>query len=117
MVPPYEVSEESVEQRTRVVAIRGELDMAAAPAFEERLLNCLSGETPVILDLSDVSFMDSTAIGALISVRKKANMTRGRFAVVVPPGDVERMLRITRLDTAFDIVPTRSEALARLTLA
>ncbi|MEA2493235.1 MAG: anti-sigma factor antagonist [Thermoleophilaceae bacterium] len=111
-----QVREESVEQRTRVVAISGELDMAAAPAFEEKLLSCLAGEDPVILDLSDVGYMDSTAIGALISARKKANMTRGRFAVVVQPGDVERMLKITRLDTAFDIVETREEALARLAL-
>jgi anti-sigma B factor antagonist len=114
---PYELHEETVEQRTRVIAVSGELDMAAAPAFEQKLLDCVSGEEPVILDLSDVTFMDSTAIGALISVRKKANMSRGRFALVCKPGDIRRMIEITGLDQAFDVVDSREEAMARLTIS
>jgi anti-sigma B factor antagonist len=114
MSRPYEVSEETVEQKTRVVVVSGELDMAAAPAFEERLVASVSGDERVVLDLSDVTFMDSTAIGAMISARKKANMTRGRFAVVCHPGDIRRMLEYTGLDAAFDVVDTREEAFARL---
>ncbi|MFL5894532.1 MAG: STAS domain-containing protein [Thermoleophilaceae bacterium] len=111
----YELSEETtVAQPVRVVAVSGELDMAAAPAFEQRLVESLSGDEPVILDLSAVAFMDSTAIGALISVRKRANMKRGRFALVCKPGDIRRMIEYTGLDAAFDVVETRGEALARL---
>jgi anti-sigma B factor antagonist len=97
-----------------VVAIAGELDKTSAAAFEERLMNCVAGEEPVILDLSAVTYMDSTAIGAMIAVRKQANMTRGRFAVVVPPGDIRRMIEYTGLDRAFDVVETRDQAFARL---
>lgn len=114
MPGPYELHEETVEQRARVVSISGELDMAVAAAFERRLLDSVAGAEPVILDLSEVTYMDSTAIGALISVRKKANMTRGRFALVCKPGDTRRMIEYTGLDAAFDVVETREEALARL---
>jgi len=111
---PYQVTEETVERRARVVAISGDLDMAAAPAFEARLLDCVGGDEPVILDLTGVGYMDSTAVGALISARKKANMTRERFAIVCKPGDIRRMLEYTGLDAAFHVVGTREEALARL---
>lgn len=114
MPGPYEVHEETIEQRTRVIAVSGDLDMAAAPAFEKRLLDSVSGEEPVILDLSDVTYMDSTAIGALIAVRRQANMTRGRFALVCQPGDIRRMIEYTGLDAAFDVAETREQAMGLL---
>jgi len=105
---------DTFEQMARVVAVSGELDMHAAPAFEQRLLACVSGDEPVILDLTEVAFMDSTAIGAMIATRKKANMTRGRFVLVCKAGDTRRMLEYTGLEAAFDIVDTREKALALL---
>ena len=84
--------------------------MAATAAFEKRLLDSCAGEDPLILDLSEVTYMDSTAVAALVSVRKRANLTRGRFAVVCRSGDIERMLSYTGLDSAFDIAESRGEA-------
>jgi anti-sigma B factor antagonist len=110
-----ELLERAVERCIRVVAVRGELDMAGARSFEQTLLDSVAGDDPVILDLSEVTYMDSTAIGALIAVRRQANMRRGRFAIVCPTGsDIERMLAYTGLDAAFDIVDTRSQAAAEL---
>jgi anti-sigma B factor antagonist len=114
MTGPYELREETIEQRSRVIAVKGDLDMSAASAFQQKLLDCVSGDEPVILDLSDVTYMDSTAIGALISVRKQANMTRGRFALVCQPGDIRRMIEYTGLDAAFDVAETREAALGLL---
>ena len=113
-----ELLERAVERQIRVVAIAGELDMAAAVAFEETLLDRVSGSDPVILDLSAVTFMDSTAIGAMLAVRRQANLKRGRFVVVCSPGsDIERMLEYMGLDAAFDIVSSRSQAAAELAAA
>src|SRR4051794_34611541 len=116
---PYQLREEllerAVERQIRVVAVSGELDMSAAGAFEQTLLDCVSGDTPLILDLSEVTFMDSTAVGAMLAVRRQANMRRGRFAVVCSPGsDIERMLEYMGLDAAFDIVGSRSQAATEL---
>jgi anti-sigma B factor antagonist len=115
----YELREElwerAVERRIRVVAVTGELDMAGARAFEETLLECVSGREPTILDLSQVSFMDSTAIGAMLAVRRQAELKPGRFAVVCEPGsEIERTLLYMGLDVAFSIVPSRARAAAEL---
>jgi anti-sigma B factor antagonist len=64
----------------------------------------------VILDLSEVTYMDSTAIGVLVSARRQADLSRGRFVLVCGPGDIERMLSYTGLDSAFDVVESRGEA-------
>ena len=89
--------------------------MGSAPAFERALYASVDGHEPLILDLSDVSFMDSTAIGAMLSVRRHAELKRGRFAIVcAPDGEIERTLLSMGLDAAFNIVPSRSHAAAEL---
>jgi anti-sigma B factor antagonist len=115
----YEVREELLERavagRIRVVAVSGELDMAAAPAFEQALFARVDGHGPLILDLSEVSFIDSTAIGAMLSVRRHAELKRERFAIVcAPDGEIERTLLSMGLDVAFNIVPSRAHAAAEL---
>jgi anti-sigma B factor antagonist len=113
-----ELLERAVKRQIRVVAVSGELDMAAAPAFEQTLAELGARDGPVILDLSDVTFMDSTAIGAMLTVRRRANLKRGRFAVVCKPdSEIERMLMYTGLDAAFDIVQSRREAAVELAAA
>jgi anti-sigma B factor antagonist len=110
-----ELLERAVQRRIRVIAISGDLDMAAAPAFEQTLFETVSGADPTILDLSEVSFMDSTAIGAMLSVRRHAELQRGRFAIVcAPDGEIERTLLSMGLDLAFNIVQSRSHAAAEL---
>ena len=115
----YELREELLERavtgRIRVVAVSGELDMAAAPAFQRALFEILADAEPTILDLTEVSFMDSTAIGALLAVRRHAELKPGRFAVVCSAGsEMERTLLYMGLDTAFSIVESRAGAAAEL---
>lgn len=110
-----ELLERAVERRIRVIAISGELDMAAAPAFEQALFDSVNGDEPVILDLSQVSFMDSTAIGAMLAVRRRAELRPSRFAVVCELGsEIERTLQYMGLDSAFSIVHSRPQAAAEL---
>jgi anti-sigma B factor antagonist len=115
----YELKEElldrTVDRRIRVIAIIGELDMAAAPSFEQALLDSVNGNEPVILDLSQVSFMDSTAIGAMLAVRRRAELRPSRFAVVCEAGsEIERTLHYMGLDSAFSIVQSRPQAATEL---
>jgi anti-sigma B factor antagonist len=110
-----ELLERAVTRHIRVVAVSGELDMAAAPAFERTLFDAVSGDEPAILDLTQVSFMDSTAIGAMLAVRRQAELKRGRFAIVcAPDSEIERTLLLMGLDAAFIIVQSRAGAAAEL---
>ena len=85
----------------------GELDLAAAEPLRHTL-EALARRGRVILDLTDVTFVDGAALGAVVAARKDA----GDDAEVVlrnPRGIVERVLRLTQLDTAFPIEPARAE--------
>jgi anti-sigma B factor antagonist len=118
----YELREELLERavagRIRVVAVSGELDMAATPAFERALLEAVADSEPTILDLTEVTFMDSTAIGAMLAVRRQTELKPGRFAIVcAPDSEIERTLQYMGLDAAFSIVPSRGRAAAELAAA
>jgi anti-sigma B factor antagonist len=118
----YELREELLERavagRIRVVAVSGDLDMAATPAFERALFDSVTRDGPTILDLTEVSFMDSTAIGAMLAVRRQAELKPGRFAIVCEAGsEIERTLEYTGLDSAFTIVHSRALAAAELAIA
>src|SRR5689334_24360678 len=68
-----------------VVRLGGELDVAAAPALQESLAELAAGV--VILDFSDVTFMDSTALAVFVSLRNRAHDHGGDliFRGVQPP--------------------------------
>jgi len=115
MTGTFDLTRESVDQKSvRVLAPAGRVDTSTASEFKARLMDALSSDQPLILDLSDVSDMDSVAIGVLMAVRKQARMTRGHFVVACPPGELRRMFDLTRMDLAFDIVDSRDEAVVHL---
>jgi|1186.fasta_scaffold185633_2 anti-anti-sigma factor len=118
----YELREELLERavagQIRVVAVSGDLDMASARAFQRALSEAVDGSEPTILDLTEVSFMDSSAIAAMLAVRRQSELKPGRFAVVCAPGgEVERTLLSMGLDIAFNIVQSRAHAAAELAAA
>jgi anti-sigma B factor antagonist len=94
-----------------VIATDGELDMATAPALKRRLLEFLRGtDDGVGVDLTKVTFIDSTAVGVLVGTQRA--LPRGRrLALVCANPDVLRIFEITGLDGAFAIYSTVEEAL------
>ena len=75
----------------------GDLDMAATFKLEpevERLL-AQDGVRRLVLDLADVRFIDSAGIGALLSIRERADRLRVELAVTNVPAQVERVLELT----------------------
>jgi len=72
------------------------------------------GATGVVVDLSDVTFIDSTALGVLIGGVRRLHEVDGRMALVVATRPVERVLTITGLERVFSIHRTREAAVAAL---
>ncbi len=98
-----------------LVSLRGEVDIYTAPRFKECLLELLeSGVSRVVVDLSGVTFIDSTALGVLIGGVRRLHDRDGRMALVVTSRPVERVLTVTGLDRVFAIHATRDAALADL---
>jgi anti-sigma B factor antagonist len=99
----------------------GELDFGASPHIRERLADQVnSGMRRLVLDVSTVTFIDSTAIGVLVGAAVRLQETGGGSLAVVCPEENERVLRIFEIagvDSLISVYGSREEALAALTVA
>jgi anti-anti-sigma factor len=92
-----------------VLSLRGEVDIATVALLEERIDAALEGGSQLVLDLTGVSFIDSTGLRLVISTRQRLTED-GELALVVADGPVTRLLEITGLDGAFPVFATVEEA-------
>jgi anti-sigma B factor antagonist len=95
-----------------VVSLAGELDLYNAHEVREALLECCA-EAPdrLVVDLSGVTFIDSTALGVLIEARTKLEDRRG-FLLAAPGLETKRALEISGLDRHFAVHDSLDAALA-----
>jgi anti-anti-sigma factor len=88
-----------------VVSLRGELDLATAPALETVVTDSLAAGDDVVVDLRELAFMDSTGLRVL--VRAHASVTdEQRFLIVRPRagGPVAKILAIAGVESQLDII-------------
>ena len=111
--PQFDLTEEDLDERTHVIAVRGEIHVTTAPEFSRRLNEAIArGKTSVVLDLSQVEFIDSTGLSVLLNGLRRVTRAQGRLALVCANPTVLRLFEITKLDTTFDIRNSREEAVA-----
>ena len=95
-----------------VVSLAGELDLYNAHEVREALLAaCAEEPQRLVVDLSAVKFIDSTALGVLIEARTKLPNRRG-FVLAAPGFETKRALEISGLDRHFTVHDTLDEALS-----
>jgi len=106
----FDVSE-TFRQGIPVLAVRGEIDVSTAPELRERLLAVAeNGRSLVVVDLTDVSFVDSTALGVLVSGVKRFRKGGGDLRLVVTRPHISKVLEITGLNDVFVIRETVEDA-------
>jgi anti-sigma B factor antagonist len=96
-----------------LLAVEGELDIATAP----RLISILNRAVQealrsLVVDLSEVDFMDSTGLALLINAHRRLTRRSKGFAVVCPPGPLWRVFEITDMVDTLHVVPDRASAWA-----
>jgi anti-sigma B factor antagonist len=90
-----------------VVALRGELDMDSAPKLEATLAPLLDEQVPdVILDLSDLTFIDSSGLAALVIAQKQLNWQGRRLVVRSPSAPVLRVFQICDMVDYLNVTGT-----------
>jgi anti-anti-sigma factor len=95
-----------------VVSLAGELDLYNAHEVREALLECCAeGPARLVVDLSGVKFIDSTALGVLIEARTRLENRRG-FLLAAPGLETKRALEISGLDRHFAVHDSLDAALA-----
>ena len=88
-----------------VLEVHGDLDMATEPQLRENL-EPLVGAGQVVVDLSGVGFMDSSALGTLVVMFKAARDAGGRLCLAGPQQAVRTVLSITSVDSVMDVYDT-----------
>jgi anti-sigma B factor antagonist len=105
--------EDGPDGATRSLVISGEIDAAAAASIRERVEQALgAGKRRVIVDLSDVSFMESAAMAALLDANARVRRSGASMWLVIPrESRVRHLFSITRLDRVLPVMETREQAL------
>lgn len=97
--------------QARVVSIGGDLDVYTASQMEKALDEQVSDGKTVVLDMSRVHFIDSTALGVLVSALQRSRAKDGDLLLVMDDPYLMKIFRITGFDTLFAIFPGVEQAL------
>ena len=118
MAPEFALTEDSLDSDRHVVAVRGEIDLFTAPELKSTLADALeAGHTRIVVDLTETTFLDSTALGVLIGAVKRLRSQDGALTIVNTDPNIAKTFEITGLDQIFTIRPTRDEAVDALAAA
>ncbi len=92
-----------------------ELDIESQAHFVEIINTTFDeGNTKVMIDMSNINYIDSSGLWALFEGHKKALQRNGRLALINPDKDVKRVLDITKMSAKMDIFETEADALNAL---
>ena len=107
---PFQTTEEAVDDDTHLLVVRGDVDMQNAADLRNAIEEASSeGKSRLVIDMSDVPFMDSSGLASLVGAQKSI---RGDVRmIVICPENLRRIFEVTRLDTILTVVATLPEAL------
>ncbi len=97
------------EQGVFVVSFEGDVDLEHSPTAREVLLDCVGKERDVFVDMSKVSYIDSSGVASLVEAFQSSKKKGTRFALVAVNPAALRVLELARLDKVFTIHATLSE--------
>lgn len=96
-----------------VVTVVGELDLASAPRLRQEVTSLAGkGRCWVLIDMTDVDFLDSTGLGVLVGILKRLRSLGGDLRLVGTRPAVRRVFDLTGLDRVLPLHPSVSDALA-----
>jgi anti-sigma B factor antagonist len=111
----FGIKTEELGDHACLIALSGEVDLYTAPDFKQELLDAISrGAKQVIVDFSETTFIDSTALGVLVGGVKRLRMNEAQLAIVCSERNIVKVFEVTGLDRVFRIYSNRVEAVEQL---
>ncbi len=108
--PPLDV-DVSATGYGAIVTIAGELDLATAPRVRAALASeVLEQAEEVVIDLTDVTFMDSSGLAELLNFERDMSTRRRRLAIACPEGTARLLLDVTGVAEQLALYPSRADA-------
>jgi anti-sigma B factor antagonist len=106
---------QDIDAKTRLIALSGRLDASKTQSLKEDLRRMVNAErNHFVIDLADVSFIDSSGLSTLISLLKTVREHNGTMALANPSTPVFELLKQMRFNLVFPIYADTATALAEL---
>ncbi|VAX14358.1 hypothetical protein MNBD_GAMMA24-142 [hydrothermal vent metagenome] len=93
-----------------IIALCGEVDLHFSPKAREIILKHLQDKNHVLVDLSDVSYIDSSGVASLVEGFQHARTHDLKFALLGVSKAAMQILQLSRLDKVFPIITNTAEA-------
>lgn len=111
----FRMDTRTMEKELPVIELEGEVDVYTAPQLKQQMISLLEGGSRrMVVDLTKVEYLDSTALGVLIGGLKRMREQDGNMVLVCPSPRIRRVFEITGLDKIFDIYNSTDEAQSAL---
>jgi|YelNatPaOPRAMG01_1025707.scaffolds.fasta_scaffold00049_15 anti-sigma B factor antagonist len=102
----------TLSREVMVLRPQGELDVQTSQPLREQIQDSLRrGNTRLVVDLSEVTYVDSSALGVLVTGLKQARKANGCLKLCGLRGNVLRVFELTRLTKFFEIYETAEQAI------
>jgi anti-sigma B factor antagonist len=105
------------DQDYMIVTATGEIDISTVSQMRECLFGLAASGRPLVVDLDQVSFIDSTGLAALVGTAKRATACGGRLYAVCSQPKIRHLFGLTGLDCWIPLASTLGEALEALAAA
>lgn len=110
-----QISNASTTEGVEIIAVEGEVDMHTSPKFLDLLGTAFRRNPPgIVLDLSDVPFMDSSGIAVLVEGLRWGKKEGTRFILAGLQENVSHSLELAKLKDFFEIYPSKEDALGSI---
>jgi len=98
-----------------VLELNGDLDVSSAPTLQAALQEIIDqGGQRVIVDLSDVPFMDSSGLGVLVAAHRRMTAIGGQLALANPAPTLQKVFELTRTNRLFKVYDSVEDAMEAL---
>ncbi|MEO8386104.1 MAG: STAS domain-containing protein [Betaproteobacteria bacterium] len=99
----------TAQGKLQILSLTGEVDMHSSPIARKVLLDLVKTGCPVAVDLSAVTYMDSSGVATLVEALQNAKKLGQGFVLAAPTGSVLGVIKLARLDKVFRIVGSVAE--------
>ena len=107
----FKMDTRTLEQSLPIIELEGEVDVYTAPQLKQQMISILEGGAKMmVVNLTKVEYLDSTALGVLIGGLKRMRERDGNLVLICPSPRIRRVFEITGLDKIFDIYSNVSDA-------
>lgn len=119
-MPPSDITIDRSEPGVAIVCLRGEHEAYSTPRVSAELEALVGEGLPVVVDLTEAEFLDSTIVAALLRARQDVEERGRRLAIVLDDStgwSVHRLFDLTGLEQVFEVEPDRARAVATVRAA